>query len=202
MTMTSFLVIALIAVIMWWLSRTPKANDDVRGVKPQTQSTPSQKRVRDDLSFVKQVVRRERNSQAEQHLAAKRSASRNIAQTDKMSGRDFEHFVADLYRDLGYSVEITPEAGDQGADVIATQDDGTRTAIQAKRYEGTVGNAAVQEVIAGRVFYHCQRAIVITNSTFTSSARALAKKDPAIDLIDRSGLSLLVARATERQRKQ
>lgn len=199
--MSSIFLLAIVTAFIWWIFRSQKTNDASGSVVNQKQSNPVQKRVRNDLTFVQHVLQRERSKQAEQRHAACRSAERDIAQTDKMTGREFEHFVADLYRDLGCTAEVTPEAGDQGADVVVTQADGIRIAIQTKRYEGAVGNSAVQEVIAGRMFYHCQRAMVITNSQFTPSARALAKKDRTIELIDRSGLSLLVAQAAERHRK-
>ena len=66
-------------------------------------------------------------------------------------------------------------SGDQGADLIAKKD-GRTIIIQAKRYQGTVGNKAVQEVASAVSFYGGDEGWVITNSTFTPSARALAQK--------------------------
>lgn len=39
-----------------------------------------------------------------------------------------------------------------------------------------VGNNAVQEAFAGKSFYVCHVAVVMTNSTFTDSARQLASQ--------------------------
>lgn len=64
-----------------------------------------------------------------------------------------------------------------------------------------IPKAAVQEVIAECIFHHCQRAAAVPNSQFTPGARPLAKKDQAIELIDRSALGLLVPRDAERPRK-
>ena len=91
------------------------------------------------------------------------------------NGIDFEHYVRTKLEGIGFTVIQTPITGDQGADIIATRD-GKRYAIQCKSYSGQVGNAAVQEVIAGKIFYDCDFACVVTNSNFTPSAYQLAAK--------------------------
>jgi len=59
-------------------------------------------------------------------------------------------------------------------DLIAKKN-GRTYIIQAKRYQGTVGNKAVQEVIAAVSYYNGDEGWVVTNSTFTPSAVALAQ---------------------------
>ena len=199
--MEPVVLICLVVAVIWWLLQRDGGSKSSQSPEDQQVTIRSENRIRHDLSFVGDVLQRERNKHEEVKRAAQRSAARDIAQTDKMTGRQFEKFIADLYRDLGYEVELTPESGDQGADVLVTMEKGIRMAVQTKRYEGSVGNSAVQEAIAGRVFYHCQRAAVITNSQFTPSAQELAKKDKAIELINRDALGLLITRAADRQKK-
>ena len=69
----------------------------------------------------------------------------------------------------------TAATGDQGVDLIATKNR-VKVAIQCKRYSGSVGNAAVQEVSAGKDYWHCQHAVVVSNSNYTPSAKNLANK--------------------------
>jgi restriction system protein len=78
-------------------------------------------------------------------------------------------------KQFGYDVRGTPATGDQGADLIAERD-GKKIIIQAKRYEGTVGNKAVQEVSEAVSYYGGDEGWVVTNSTFTASAKASLKK--------------------------
>lgn len=87
----------------------------------------------------------------------------------------FERFLEDVFDMLGYQVKTTKRSGDQGVDLIVIGR-GRKIAIQAKGYEGSVGNKAVQEAYAGMSFYDCNEAVVITNSAFTSGAEALATK--------------------------
>ena len=109
-----------------------------------------------------------------------------IAQVDLMTGSDFEGFVCRLFTKLGYKVRHTKVSGDQGVDVVATQ--GNRiVAIQTKCQKAKVSNAAVQEVVAGKVMYNATECMVVTNSYFTQSAVDLAKKNK-VTLWDRNEL--------------
>ena len=92
----------------------------------------------------------------------------------EMRGVEFEEFLADVFREHGYAVETTKVTGDQGVDLVLTRN-GRRFAVQAKGYpSSTVGNSAVQEAFTGAAFYKCDVAVVVTNSTYTASAREAA----------------------------
>lgn len=92
----------------------------------------------------------------------------------KMSGIEFENYLAGLLKSNGFTdISGTPKTGDQGADLIAKKN-GKTIIIQAKRYDSAVGNKAVQEVVGAIRYYHGDEGWVITNSTFTKSARELA----------------------------
>lgn len=43
-----------------------------------------------------------------------------LSQLQKIEWRDFEHFIADLWREEGWEARVTPPSGDGGIDVIAT----------------------------------------------------------------------------------
>ena len=89
-------------------------------------------------------------------------------------GIDFEYTCANILRGRGFTnVEVTKASGDQGIDVLASKG-GQRYAIQCKLYSNPVSNSAVQEAYAGMTYYGCSKAAVMTNSTFTASARELA----------------------------
>ena len=94
---------------------------------------------------------------------------------DLMDGHDFEHWCAKMLHNMGYShIEETPESGDQGVDILAYKD-GIKYAIQCKRYNSDLGNTPIQEVHAGKEFYHCDVSAVLTNQHFTKGAKALAE---------------------------
>lgn len=102
-----------------------------------------------------------------------------IEDMDLMSGQEFEGAIADIFKKMGYKVALTPITKDQGVDIIAERGE-IRLGIQTKCYTGKVGNAAIQEVVAGKNYYKLNRCMVITNSTFTTSAIELAKANNVI----------------------
>lgn len=111
----------------------------------------------------------------------------SISHIDQMEGREFEFFCSDLLKANGfYHVEVTPGSGDQGVDILAKKDE-VKYAIQCKCYSSPLGNSPIQEVHAGKSFYGCHVAVVITNSTFTLGARTLAERTGVL-LWDRTKL--------------
>ena len=97
-------------------------------------------------------------------------------------GSDFEYLIVRLYNSMGYVSKRTGGSGDQGADVIASKD-GVNVLIQAKCYTKPVSNEAVQQSFSALSYYGCNKAVVITTSSFTPGAVALAKAN-STELID------------------
>ncbi|CCD29978.1 putative Endonuclease precursor [Candidatus Glomeribacter gigasporarum BEG34] len=93
--------------------------------------------------------------------------------SEDISPIEYEQLVAKVLTEYGWDARQTTATGDQGIDVVA-QKQGIKVVIQCKLYSQPVGNAAVQEVIAGKVFEQADLAVVVSNATFTKSARQLA----------------------------
>lgn len=97
-----------------------------------------------------------------------------------MDGHDYEYQVANYLRNHGYTnVKVTRASSDFGVDIIAHKK-GYKYAVQCKYYSNPVGVGAVQEVVAGKSFYSCDYAMVVTNNTFTQPAQTLAKSNNVI----------------------
>ena len=117
----------------------------------------------------------------------------NLNYIDRLEGFEFEKICAELLEIDGYEkTQATQEVGDYGIDVIAEKD-GIKYAIQCKRYDGNVGNEAIQEAMTGKEYYQCNIAIVLTNSKFTNRARRLAESAGVI-LWDRAMLNKIIER--------
>jgi hypothetical protein len=126
----------------------------------------------------------------DQRVKAQRST--DVASLMQLTPFEFERHVADAYAKMGYRVELTRGGGDQGIDVLASLDD-RRLGIQCKRYTGSVGNDAVQQAIAGKIYYSCSHAVVVATSAFTPAARELADR-AGVQLLDGYAYSDLVNR--------
>jgi restriction system protein len=92
-----------------------------------------------------------------------------------MEGHEFEYFCAELLERCGFeAVTVTRGSGDQGVDILAFKED-IKYAIQCKNYSTPLGNKPIQEVNAGKLFYHCHVGVVMTNSSFTPGAKEIAE---------------------------
>ncbi|MEO5949846.1 MAG: restriction endonuclease [Candidatus Saccharimonadales bacterium] len=116
--------------------------------------------------------------------------SAGFRRVDNMDGLDFEKYIAKLLRKSGFTSVSLTERYDYGVDIIAEKN-GIRWGVQVKRYTGLVKADAVRQVVTGLRLYHCERSMVITNSTYSSVARRLAASNDCV-LIDRTGLAKLM----------
>ena len=93
--------------------------------------------------------------------------------SDAMTPSEFEGFCAEQLQLTGWGAYVTPGSGDQGVDVIAEKD-GVHVVLQCKLYSGSVGNAAIQEIVAGKAYEKADYCAVVTNSKYTVAAEQLA----------------------------
>ncbi|MFZ1248798.1 MAG: restriction endonuclease [Candidatus Saccharimonadales bacterium] len=115
-----------------------------------------------------------------------RQVVRSQKPVDTMTWAEFEYYVASWLKNQGYShVELT-EHYDLGVDIIAKKD-GITWGIQVKHYRRLVGIEAVRQVVVALKKYNCDRAMVVTNSFFSTPAKELAKSQGCL-LIDRPRL--------------
>ncbi|MAG60089.1 restriction endonuclease [Candidatus Woesebacteria bacterium] len=110
-----------------------------------------------------------------------------ISDVDGMAGIEFEKYVAEILRQKGYKVILTPPSNDFGVDLVVDKD-GIKHAVQLKRYSVKVDRKAISDAVAGLQYYKCSRAVVVTNSLFTEAAKEFAQANDCI-LIDRNKLS-------------
>ena len=92
--------------------------------------------------------------------------------TPELSPRDFEAHCSALLQRQGWNTSLTEITGDQGIDIVAERN-GLKLVFQCKQYSNPVGNKAVQEAHAGKDFLGADMAVVVTNASFTTSAKEL-----------------------------
>ena len=160
-----------------------------------TSETPKENReahhLRNTLQFAQDQHRVLSKKQREQDAWQRCFETTQAAELNKLSGVEFEEFLAGLFRVQGYAAELTPTSGDYGADLILSKD-GRRIAVQAKRYTGSVGVQAVQEALSGQAYYQCHTAWVISTGAFTANALELAEKS-GVKMIGRSEIGNLMS---------
>ena len=72
--------------------------------------------------------------------------SRALDELQDLSPKEFEHYVAGLFRRKGYRAVVRGRAGDHGVDLELRAPTGKRAIVQCKRYQNTVGEDVVREL--------------------------------------------------------
>jgi restriction system protein len=104
-----------------------------------------------------------------------------------LSPFEFEKYVAQLFKEKGYVVDVTSKSGDFGADVLAGKG-GKTIAIQVKKQRGNIGVKDVNHLIGSLHYYGADKGVLVTTSDFTKPAMEMARKAP-IELWDRARLN-------------
>ncbi|MDY6114089.1 MAG: restriction endonuclease [Alloprevotella sp.] len=123
----------------------------------------------------------------------RRGIAQKIEDLLSLSPREFEEYVGQLYKSMGYKVEVTPYSNDKGIDVIMYKDD-TKYVIQCKRYKGTVGSPDIQKFIGAIDHAKADKGIFVTTGMFSFEAEKMASDHPII-LINRIDLGKLIMNA-------
>lgn len=100
----------------------------------------------------------------------------------ELSPRQFEELVAAIFRNNGFSVELTPQTRDGGVDIIAVQHSALTGdsvhLIECKRYNPTnkVGIGVVQRLLGTVAQRRATKGVVVTTSSFTQDAIRVAEE--------------------------
>lgn len=175
--------------------QTQHLRDSLHTIKQQAPTPPAKpdphaRYLRDTLQFAKQQHKQLQDKHHERERWQQHYGSLHIDELKKLSGVEFENYLAELFTHHGYTVETTPVTGDYGADLILHKDQ-QRIAIQAKCYTGSVGVSAVQEALSGMAYYSCHSAWVVTTGNYTTNAIELARQSK-VRLLSRNELGQLI----------
>ncbi len=110
-----------------------------------------------------------------------------IEQIDESSNHLLEHRLQMFFTQQSWKLSINPENGHCGANLVGTDNQGRKVVIQAKRYQSLVGFRVIQKVLEARDYYGAERALVVTNNSFTVNAQNLASNHE-VELWDRTRL--------------
>lgn len=110
----------------------------------------------------------------------------------------FEGFVADIFRQHGYDVDVTQRTRDGGKDIVASFEKGGilyNTYFECKQYAPNrpVGAKYVRELFGKMNMEHIDKGVIVTTSYFTRDAiREAEETNGRIQLIDFKKLQQLM----------
>ncbi|MEG1916957.1 MAG: restriction endonuclease [Muribaculaceae bacterium] len=119
-----------------------------------------------------------------EYESAKYLLEYNREQIKRMSPRDFEYFVAEIFKKLGFSVKITQATRDGGKDIIATKADPIpyTLIIECKHWGEShkVDVSVVRSVYGVQMAMQANQSIIVTSSKFTRDAREFAENQKSL----------------------
>ena len=147
-------------------SKTPQATIDRLKAEHDSRTQKNTERIRETKILINSLVTEYRISEVENNAHVS-------VDVEGLEPIQFEHYCAEILRANGWDARVTQASGDQGVDVIATRGN-VKAVLQCKKYSQPVGNAAVQEIFAGKQHEQAHVAAVVSNATYTPSAKQLA----------------------------
>ena len=114
-----------------------------------------------------------------------------IEQLQEINPKEFERFVATLFRRKGYRVTMRGGKGDHGVDLELESPQGREAIVQCKRYRSTVGEKVVRDLYGTLLHEKVVHAFLVTTADISDAAREWARGKP-ITLIDGGLLAKIV----------
>jgi len=108
---------------------------------------------------------------------------------------DFEIFIAELYKRLGYKTERTKTSGDEGIDVFAEKD-GKKYVIQVKRSSSPVGSPVIQKLYGSMAHVLADYGICVSLAGYSTQAHKFAE-NKKIELLDGDDIVSLMRMASK-----
>ena len=110
----------------------------------------------------------------------------------ELSPREFEQYVARLFRYKGYRVKVRGGSGDLGVDLELIKRGGKRAIVQCKRYQRTISPDVVRDLYGTMMHERVAHAFLVTTGDISEASRQWAVGKP-ITLIDGKALAQIVA---------
>lgn len=123
-----------------------------------------------------------------------RYLARNPSKMQELTSRKFEELVAEIFRDMGYDVELTPASKDGGFDIRAVRKTEVGEGlyfIECKRYseQKRVGVEIVRSLHGVVESEHATGGVIVTTSFFTRGAFDFRERNRyRLDLADQERL--------------
>lgn len=145
------------------------------------------------------TIRREVKQKREQRKQEERRKEiirqGNLEKLRTMSSRQFELYVCDLFRQLGYDADVTPQTGDGGKDIMIYKENFFAIA-ECKRFglKTKVTRPQIQKFHSAIIDCKAEKGYIITTGEFTHHAVSYVLDKPII-LVNGSKLVEIIEKA-------
>jgi restriction system protein len=104
---------------------------------------------------------------------------------------EFEILVAELFKNKGYTAELTKRSYDGGVDIFLTNTEiakKEKIIVQCKRYKSNIGVKEIRELLGVVSSEKATKGILCCSSNFTASAKQFSENNQRIELINGKNL--------------
>lgn len=110
----------------------------------------------------------------------------------QLSDRDFEYYIANMFKKLGYDAEVTPATNDGGKDIVLSKY-GKQYFVECKHFseENMVGRPIVQKAFGAAVVASVAGCFIVTSSRLNSNALEEAARNDMIYTMDIDDIAYL-----------
>lgn len=118
-----------------------------------------------------------------------------------MSPREFEIFVAEVYRKYGYGVQVTQASNDGGKDIVLNDyEEDERIYVECKHFSENnyVGREICQKLLGAMAMDGIDRGIIVTTGKFHKNAWGVYHKVDNLDFVDMDDLIEMVMELEEK----
>jgi restriction system protein len=179
-----FFLIAVIYQLLLWLSSLSLLSWTVIGI------------LLIGIIFVRKNIKHNQKlkKQEERRRALERQG--NLKELRKMHPRQFEYYICDLFRQIGYDAHVTPPTGDGGKDIMIYNKDFFAIA-ECKRYNITtkVTRPDIQKFHSAVIDCKAEKGYFVTTGEFTEQAKSYCLDKP-IELINGEKLVEIIEKIT------
>jgi hypothetical protein len=123
------------------------------------------------------AARRRRAAAARREAARHRDLAYRLDAMHDMDGEEFEQLCGDYFAALGYTVDLTPQSGDGGIDLVLTSN-GVLAVAQCKRTRKSVGEPVVRDLFGAMHHTGADEAFLCASSGFSAAAERWAAGKP------------------------
>ncbi|MGL5330106.1 MAG: restriction endonuclease, partial [Peptostreptococcaceae bacterium] len=109
---------------------------------------------------------------------------------NNITPRQFEFFIAELFKEQGYNAIVTPPASDGGKDIILRDKYGVVTFVECKRYSENnyIGREICQKLLGAMYVCDAQQGIIVTTGKTNKNAKVIVDQVEELNIIDSSGI--------------
>lgn len=102
--------------------------------------------------------------------------SNNYSEISTLTPRRVELLIADIFKNQGYSVEVTQVSRDGGYDIILFNNGAKQIVVEVKRHKSKVGIDLIRSLRGVQLTEGFKQAILVSTSGFTRDATKEARK--------------------------